>query len=120
MLYGMAAMPLVNPSLTDINKEHAQTEPGMAHFAGTGPAGATCGKCGFWGYKKPTSRDRMVSHNGCYKYYELMKKDGPAIKASLPACKYYEETAAPVAPPLVQPYRDSADEPAPHSSDYHD
>jgi hypothetical protein len=117
MLYGMAAMPLVNLDLTDINKEHAQTEPGMAHFAGTGPVGATCGKCVFWGYK---TASRVRYHNGCKKYSELMKKDGPAINPSLPACKYYKETAAPVEPPRIQPYRDDTDDPAPHSSEYHD
>jgi hypothetical protein len=42
---------LLNLKLTKPDPEFAQqlrqSTPGMAHFAGTGPLGATCGGCGY-------------------------------------------------------------------------
>jgi hypothetical protein len=91
-------MPVVDFNLTEIDAKHAQSEPGMAHFAGTGPSGETCGNCAFKGYSKLSNRGRAVHHGGCNKFYTLTGKHGPFIIASLLACKYFKKVAAPEAP----------------------
>jgi len=83
----------VTPNLTEPNKELAEqvrnTIPGMAHWAGTGPKGSTCGTCKNlvdiqWGVGRTTR---------CQKYYSMMnKKWGPKkIDPQTPSCKYYED-----------------------------
>jgi hypothetical protein len=82
-------MPVCNTNLADTDKTHAWSEPGMAHFAGTGPKGRTCGECKFFMF-------RTATFYGCDKYTKLMRgKTGKAIRGSLPACKYFEQKAAP-------------------------
>ncbi len=62
----------------------ARTAPGMAHFAGTGPRGETCGHCSHFDGK----------HQLCNKFIELTKaqrrRGAPKIKSNLAACKYFE------------------------------
>jgi len=97
----MAAMPILNHNLTDLNATQVQSEPGMAHFAGTGPRGKTCGHCIYWGYSKEYGREKtnketgekykpMKAHEGCKKYFLVTGKHGPAIKSALLSCKYFE------------------------------
>jgi len=99
-------MPILNQNLTDLDTHQVQSEPGMAHFAGTGPRGKTCGHCTYWGYSKESGRGRenketdeiykpMKSHKGCKKYFLITGKHGPAIKAALLSCKYFEEIPKP-------------------------
>jgi hypothetical protein len=59
--------------------------PGMAHFAGTGPAGLTCGDCFFWQAIPRSPRQH------CAKYRELVRK-GPlqAIPHNTPSCRHFE------------------------------
>jgi hypothetical protein len=63
-----------------------KTPPGMAHWASTGPAGATCGRCLF--YQNKTER--------CGKYIAMMRAGGsrnvPVLKvpSSTEACRHYE------------------------------
>jgi len=71
------------------------THSGQAFWAGTGPAGATCGDCIFWGYSQVI---RSADGNavgtkkscGCAKFHQLTGKHGPAIPDSALACKYFE------------------------------
>jgi hypothetical protein len=94
-------MPLLNENLTDIAVEHIQSAPGMAHFAGTGPKGKTCGQCSFWGYQKLSKSDKTnnntgevyrtsTANDGCKKFFILTERHGPKIRPNLLACKYFE------------------------------
>ncbi len=78
-------MALGNQNLTHTSREQQMTAPGMAHFAGTGPRGETCGRCAFL----KTKTDVFASGR-CEKYRKLTSKVGPEIKANLAACKYFE------------------------------
>jgi hypothetical protein len=82
-------MPICDHNLTDVKAEYAQTVPGMAHFAGTGQNGKTCGQCEFWGYQVTTNKGLKFQFR-CKKYNELMKKDGGIIPGLTLACKYWE------------------------------
>jgi hypothetical protein len=66
------------------------TVPGMAHFAGTGPSGATCGGCVHWDKRDERSLIGKHKPRRCDKFRQLMQgMDGAPIPASTPACKYY-------------------------------
>jgi hypothetical protein len=74
------------------------THAGMAHFANTGPLGATCGECVFRGYhnqiRNNAGRLRQGVHRrGCEKFYQLTGKHGDIVPASAAACKYFERRA---------------------------
>jgi len=59
------------------------TVQGMAHFAGSGPSGTTCGQCQFWVHIKD-------NHTRCEKYRELMREYGACdIPSHTKACKYF-------------------------------
>jgi hypothetical protein len=75
-------------------------KPGMAHYAGTGPYGATCGTCRFRGYWRPTRdkfnpktnriEEKRFRTQACKKVVELTHKHGLPVKADWAACKYWE------------------------------
>jgi hypothetical protein len=70
----------VDPNLTKDG-----TVFGMAHFAGTGPYGKTCGDCKFLTFIKG-------NHARCEQFRRLMGKYGPAdIPYRTHACKYFVE-----------------------------
>jgi hypothetical protein len=84
-------MPLGNLNMTEVTSEQAQSVPGMAHFSGTGPKQTTCGECSYWGYNIEVGKSgAMKPVESCLKYRALTGKHGPAIKAALPSCKYFE------------------------------
>jgi hypothetical protein len=57
---------------------------GMAHLAGSGPLGATCGRCTHW--------DFVGSDKGrCEKYSDLTGRAGRPVPTDASACKYYFE-----------------------------
>jgi hypothetical protein len=65
------------------------THPGMAHFANTGPFGATCGNCGMLGYHRQhrnTSGDliKTTFTHGCAKFYAPLEHMGRACRPTLP------------------------------------
>lgn len=70
-----------------------QLIPGMAYFAGTGPAGTTCGTCHFRGYwRKSMSSDNTYHTSGCAMFRSLSGgKHGSRLKSDTPSCKYYEK-----------------------------
>jgi hypothetical protein len=80
--------------LHDVSEAQKLTQPGQAHWAGSGPAGQTCGSCIYRGYwltlfneaGLPTGSRRS---GGCAKYRRLTGKHGPAISAGLKACRYF-------------------------------
>jgi hypothetical protein len=81
------------------------THQGQAHFAGTGPFGATCIECKLWMFYDWHSAHGK--HGGepkdapCAKYRQLMRKEGPKIPHAASACKYFEERDKPV--PMRRP-----------------
>ena len=79
-------VPVGNTDLTDIDVNHAESYPGMAHFAGTGPKGKTCGGCKF--FVPAANRSPQFV---CDKYRTLMRgRTGKPIEHKYKACKYYE------------------------------
>jgi hypothetical protein len=72
-----------------------RTRAGMAHWAGSGPAGATCGECVFLGYWKKilsASGDTLQSQrvSGCQKFRELTGKHGAVVPPSSEACRHFQ------------------------------
>ena len=75
--------------------------PGMAFFAGTGPAGKTCGTCAHRGYSRQSQRgtwhDRLQQEvfksyrtQGCAMFKQLSGHHGPPVETDNKACKYYD------------------------------
>lgn len=78
------------------------SHPGMAYFANTGPAGATCRECIFWGavfnpsrqydYTSKTGiKGGEIKPHACERYRQLMNGQiGPRVPQDARACKYFE------------------------------
>jgi hypothetical protein len=71
------------------------TRPGQAHWAGSGPFGATCGDCthlGYWKRRHNASGDLVNStrSNGCAKFFQLTGGHGPAVPKNTSACRHFE------------------------------
>jgi hypothetical protein len=66
--------------LTDTPRTHAATVPGMAHFAGTGPAGKHCKDCVLWG-----------RGGACQKFKEMMGHKGPSISGWQLSCRHFQQ-----------------------------
>ena len=75
--------------------------PGMAFFAGTGPAGKTCGSCKFRGLIRESQKAiyseklqdfyrKSYRTTQCQMYKKLSGHHGAAVKSEYDACKYYE------------------------------
>ena len=63
----------------------ANTLPGMAHFAGTGPADKTCGDCAYWVAILRTAKMQ------CQKYTQMTKAKGKPSPHTTWACRYFVE-----------------------------
>lgn len=79
----------------DFDRQVAKTREGQANFAGTGPAGATCGACIFLGYWRPIhnkSGDLIgtTKSGGCREFYRLTGKHGPVVPEATEACRYFQ------------------------------
>jgi hypothetical protein len=81
-------MSLGDMTLTDIKTVQEATFPGMAHFAGSGPAGESCGGCLNWDLKSRPQKGR------CHAYRRLTGRPGPAVPPLASACKYFEAVSA--------------------------
>lgn len=99
------------PGLTildpDFEAKRRRTQPGMAHFAGTGPQGSTCRECLFWTgcgvdsgyYAKNGKHSGGLKPRSCQKHRDLMRGDiGSPILHDTASCKYFSESVAP--PPI--------------------
>jgi hypothetical protein len=74
-------------------------KPGMAHYAGSGPAGMTCGDCAYRSYWRPgkdkvNPRTRLIETTqkrtlGCREYRRLTGQHGPAVMKEWAACSYF-------------------------------
>jgi hypothetical protein len=82
------------PNLTRIEgcPDRNSVRPGMAHFAGTGPFGETCGSCAHL-----ASTDRKKGR--CAMFKKLAGHRGEEVDKNNAACKYFE--ARPQPPPIV-------------------
>lgn len=91
-----------------MESKRAQTFPGMAHFARSGPERRLCRECLFWTgcggevgyYAKKGLYGGSIKPRSCSKYKELMQGDiGPGVPHTAQACKYFQENVEP--PPIV-------------------
>jgi hypothetical protein len=103
----------LKPHLTSVNPGHdamvAKTPPGMAHWAGTGPAGTTCRECvhyQFSGYKSKRGgiTGGTLKLGICNKYLSMMKSNGAKVPFETPSCKYFELNKQP--PATTDPRKD--------------
>jgi hypothetical protein len=94
------------PYLTSINpaldRQVANTYPGQAHWAGTGPDGATCKECAFLGYwvkvyNRAGDRVNTRKSAGCAVFHRLTGKHGPAVPDHAFACRHFESADSGVA-----------------------
>ncbi len=107
---------LTKPQGEELAAMQAATVPGMAFWAGSGPAGRTCRECVHWCSgkvaRRHTKRSAAVKHSGvkagslldqkCNKFARLSyDKEGDAFNNATPACKYFEENATPPEPLMV-------------------
>lgn len=86
--------PVKHDHLTEPDPELARlrekTPPGMAHWAGTGPEGKTCGGCNHWGYWYETRAGISKRKTSCCEvYYRHLHIHGGSLPATTPACKYF-------------------------------
>lgn len=97
-------LTVTNPSL---ETARAQTYPGMAHFAGSGPSQRTCRECLHWTgcgldsghFAKKGIHAGQLKPRACGRYRSLMQGDvGPGVPHNVRACKYFEDNPAP--PPI--------------------
>jgi hypothetical protein len=74
---------------------------GIAYFAGTGPEGATCGKCRYRGSSRQSTRGewseklqrnvyRTYRTAQCAMFRKLAGRNGAPVKKTYAACKYFE------------------------------
>jgi hypothetical protein len=91
-------MPILMTQIDGV-PDRSLVKPGMAHFAGTGPIGKTCGDCAFRGYyregkfKFDKTSGQLESDpkkfGGCREYLRLAGSHGSPIKIEYAACKYF-------------------------------
>jgi hypothetical protein len=68
---------------------------GQAHWAGSGPAGETCGHCAHLGYfeqVRNSAGDNVYSRHrtGCSKFFRLTGDHGAVIPPGTGACRHFE------------------------------
>ena len=78
----------------DLSRQIRKTHVGMAHFTGSGPAGARCRQCMFWRDAELAARPEMMREKlkpaTCRKFTHLTNKQGQKVPAAASACKYFE------------------------------
>jgi hypothetical protein len=89
------------PYLTKIPgcPDRSALKAGMAHFAGSGPPGTTCGDC----LHIEGTIKNGESKARCAMFRKLTGRKGEIIDPKYPACKYFE--AKPKKPSIVRPAR---------------
>ena len=84
----MRNLTIVDPVM---ERAEMQTAPGMAHWAGSGPDGAICGKCAFYGYSYTDSSGRAVTKRSrCEKFWRMTGRHGNSLETRQIGCKYFE------------------------------
>ena len=62
----------------ELDRQVRQTYAGQAHWAGTGPQGATCGKCSHW------SGGAYSSSGSCREFLRRMRSAAPKKEHRIP------------------------------------
>lgn len=71
--------------------DKSDARPGLAHFAGSGPAGKACADCVSRGYyRQSQSSDNTYRYQGCAKFKSMTGRSGPEVRPDNRACKYFE------------------------------
>ena len=84
----MRGLTVVNEQL---ERAEMMTAPGMAHWAGSGPDGATCGKCRFYGYEYAKANgDHSFKRSACGKFYAMTRRHGNSLEERQIGCKYFD------------------------------
>ena len=85
----MRNLTVIDPGL---ERAELQTAAGMAHWAGSGPEGSTCGKCRFYGYEFVKSNgDHSFKRSACGKFYTMTRRHGGSLEDRQMGCKYFEK-----------------------------
>lgn len=71
-------------------RDSSEIFPGMAHYAGEGPAKKTCGDCAHRGYYRTNRDGQTFRTGGCRMFPRLAGRHGPPVKREWAACKYFE------------------------------
>jgi hypothetical protein len=79
----------------ELTAQMRATKPGQAHWAGTGPAGKTCGDCVRLGYlrqRRSASGDlvKTTHTGGCQRFSQLTGRHGPVVPVTAGACRHFE------------------------------
>lgn len=88
----MRNMTAPNPELEQLERT---TRPGMAHWAGTGPDGASCGKCLNFGDVPSDGEGSRMNRDRCKKYLQMTGNIGGRLPKKTAACKYFEAATEP-------------------------
>jgi hypothetical protein len=89
----MLKLTVTDPELDHLVKA---TPPGMAHWAGTGPANTTCEQCQSFGYEAPIRNglgDTISTKSqpkSCRRFFQLMRQHGKPLLPSTPSCRHFE------------------------------
>jgi hypothetical protein len=70
--------------------DRADAIAGMAHYAGSGPIGTTCGTCLHRGYSREGKNGKWKKTTGCRVYKSLTGRHGAAVRKENASCKYFE------------------------------
>ena len=84
----------VTEGLTEVGvspEQLADTTPGMAHFAHTGPEGTRCGDCAHWTATKGKFQSG-ARKGACAMHRKLGGKSRSPVPDSAPSCKFFAET----------------------------
>lgn len=95
----MTIQPTLNLTATystEFERQIKQTVAGMAHLAASGPLGAQCKDCAFYGYnrvirnKAGDAVKTVFQRNRCAKFHELTGgQHGGPIPPGTESCKYF-------------------------------
>jgi len=88
------AVPTKGEGIHPAAKQKKETHKGQAHFAGTGPKGATCRTCAFWAFEQNMPQykaDGTLHMQRCNKFQQMMRRQGNKIPHEASACRYHEE-----------------------------
>ena len=118
---GIVALHLTDGHGPDLSAALKETQPGMAHIAGTGPEGKTCRECVHWGVPKRIRNDDgelvepkpgtiqpyaygpggELRKRRCLRFKRLMGGvNGKTVPHYLSACRHFDATSNP--PPILE------------------
>lgn len=105
-----STLPLTSPSGIAFEQQVRNTHPGMAHFAGTGPAGLTCRQCTHWcigaldWYAAGGKHGGSVKPMRCRAFTKFtMGQEGAKVPHDAAACKHFAPNDNP--PSIRRPQR---------------